>query len=54
MREELQPALAVARTLPSEELPRLLGDLEELFATAMARLIAAAANEAPVPDDDTA
>src|SRR5580704_18419309 len=29
-----------ARTLPSEELPRLLGDLEEVRATALARLVA--------------
>jgi len=40
MRPELETALIAARTLPSEELPRLLGDLEEVRATALARLVA--------------
>jgi excisionase family DNA binding protein len=43
MRNELQSVLIFARELPAEELPRLLGDLAEIQATAMARLIA------PVP-----
>ena len=43
MRQELELILVAARTLPSEELPRLLGDLEEVRATALARL------SAPIP-----
>ena len=37
MRVELQPVLKAANDLPIEELPRLLGDLEEIRATATAR-----------------
>jgi predicted DNA-binding transcriptional regulator AlpA len=40
MRIELEPMLTAARTLPSEELPRLLGELEEVRTTALARLTA--------------
>lgn len=40
MRDELKPILAQARTVAPEELPRLLGDLEEVRATALARLTA--------------
>jgi predicted DNA-binding transcriptional regulator AlpA len=40
MRDELKPILAQARTAAPEELPRLLGDLEEVRATALARLTA--------------
>jgi hypothetical protein len=40
MRPELQNALKSAQELPAEELPRLLGDLEEVRATAIARLSA--------------
>ena len=40
MRRELESALIAVRTISHEELPRLLGDLEELKATALARLIA--------------
>jgi predicted DNA-binding transcriptional regulator AlpA len=40
MKQELQPMLEAARTLPPEQLPRLLGDLEEVRATALARLSA--------------
>jgi len=47
MRSELETALVAARTLPSEELPRLLGDLEEIRATALARLAAPVAPHAP-------
>ena len=43
MRGELQFALRAARDLPPEELPRLLGEIEEVRCTAMARLAA------PVP-----
>jgi len=42
-RDALRPALELARTLPPEELPRLLGDLEEIRAIALVRLTA------PVP-----
>ena len=38
MRNELQTVLIVARELPSVELPRLLGELEEIRCTALARL----------------
>jgi len=38
MRQELEFALAQARNLAPDELPRLLGDLEEIRATAIARL----------------
>ena len=38
MRPELQNALTAAKNLPPEDLPRLLGDLEEIRTTAMARL----------------
>ena len=40
MRDELQSALSAARQLPPEELPKLLGELEEIRCTAMARLSA--------------
>jgi len=40
MRKELELALIMARTASPEELPRLLGDLEEVRATALARLMA--------------
>ena len=39
MRDELQPALALARSLALAELPRLLGDLAEISAVATARLV---------------
>jgi excisionase family DNA binding protein len=38
MRDELQTALSAARELPAPELPRLLGELEEIRTTALARL----------------
>ena len=38
MRDELQFVLRDARELPVQELPRLLGELEEVRCTAMARL----------------
>jgi hypothetical protein len=40
MRDELQFVLRYARELPAEELPRLLGEIEEVRCTAMARLTA--------------
>jgi excisionase family DNA binding protein len=43
MNSALEPVLEAARTLPPAELPRLLGDLAEIAATAQARL------SAPVP-----
>ena len=39
IREELQPALDAARTLPSEELAAFLGELEIVRASAWVRLI---------------
>lgn len=45
MRNELQPMLIAARELPVGELPRLLGELEEIRVTALARLTA----HEPVP-----
>jgi hypothetical protein len=45
MRTELQSVLALFRALPSEDLPGLLGELEQVRVTAMARL----ASPAPVP-----
>jgi len=42
MRNELQAVLIAARELPAGELPRLLGELEEIRCTAMARLAAPA------------
>jgi hypothetical protein len=38
MRDSLESVLNLARSLPREELPRLLGDLAEISATANARL----------------
>ena len=43
VRQELEPALAAANTVPMEELPCLIGDLERIRVVALARLIA------PVP-----
>jgi hypothetical protein len=40
MRDELQFVLRYARELPAEELPKLLGEIEEVRCTAMARLTA--------------
>ena len=42
MNSELQLVLEQARTVPPEALPRLLGDLAEIQATAQARLTAPA------------
>lgn len=38
MRSQLESAFHLAKTLPAEKLPRLLGDLEEIRAVALARL----------------
>jgi hypothetical protein len=56
VRQELQSALTAARELPPEELPRLLGELEEIRATAMARLASppAVAQEDELLDVDEA
>jgi|HubBroStandDraft_6_1064221.scaffolds.fasta_scaffold1835067_1 hypothetical protein len=48
MNSQLEPMLQAARTLPAAELPRLLGDLAEIAATAQARLSA----PAPMPQAD--
>ena len=45
----LEPALEDARNLPADKLPRLLGDLAEVQATALARLTAP--SPAPAPDE---
>jgi len=42
MRDELQFVLRAARELPVEQLPRLLGELEECRCTAIARLTVSA------------
>ena len=42
MRAELQDLLIAAKELPPEQLPRLLGELEEIRCTALARLSAPA------------
>ena len=42
MRNELQTVLMAVRELPADELPRLLGELEEIRCTALARLAAPA------------
>jgi len=42
MTKELEIALSQARTLPAEELPEFLGELEQVRVTAMARLSAPA------------
>jgi hypothetical protein len=49
MRRELQVALDEARTLAPAELPRLLGDLREVEAVALARL--STPNVEARPDD---
>lgn len=48
MRNELEIVLMVAKELPPGELPHLLGELEEVRCTALARLTA----PAPVPQAD--
>lgn len=50
MRDELQRVLSAARELPQEELPKLLGELEEIRCTAMARL-SVSTPAAPLPDE---
>ena len=47
MKDELQPALALARSLELAELPRLLGDLAEISAVATARLVRPAIETRP-------
>src|SRR5690348_5152958 len=50
MRTELQTVLSAVREMPPEDLPRLLGDLEEIRATAMVRLTAP--QSAPAQHDE--
>ena len=38
VRDELQPVLRFAKELPPEQLPRLLGEIEEVRCTALARM----------------
>jgi hypothetical protein len=47
MRDALEPVLALAKNLPREEIPRLLGDLAEISATASARLTGSAIEARP-------
>jgi len=47
VRLELKPALDLARTLAPAELPGLLGDLEEIRVTALARITAPAGEARP-------
>jgi hypothetical protein len=49
MRKELNEILDAAKSLEREQLPRFLGDLEEIRAIAMARL---AAPVTPTPPDE--
>jgi len=49
MNQKLQPVLELAQGLSLEDVPRLLGDLEEIRATAMARLMTPA--PAAQPDE---
>jgi predicted DNA-binding transcriptional regulator AlpA len=49
MRGELEQALIAARTLPAQELPGLIGALEEVKATALVRLTAPVVQPQP-PD----
>jgi excisionase family DNA binding protein len=49
MRRELESTLNAARTILPEDLPRLLGELEEIRATALARLTSSSGS-APLPD----
>jgi len=47
MRPQLQPALELAKTLSADELPTFLGDLEIVRITALARIVAPAAEVRP-------
>ena len=47
MRDSLESFLNLARSLPCEELPRLLGDLAEISATASARLSSSVVESQP-------
>jgi len=47
MRPSLESVLEQAQHLPAEDLPRLLGDLREVEAVALARLSAPTAQTAP-------
>jgi excisionase family DNA binding protein len=50
LRQELQFILRVAREAPADELPGLLGEIEEVRYTALARLTAPAHFSTSVPD----
>lgn len=50
MRNELEIVLIAARELPAAELPRFLGELEEIRCTAMSRLTAPAPGIAPADE----
>jgi len=50
LREEIQNVLRFAEQLPPEQLPKLLGEIEEVRCTAMSRLSASAAAYPANPD----
>ena len=50
MRQELQSVLRVAREIPVDELPGLLGEIEEIRYTALARLTTPAYSSTSGPD----
>lgn len=51
MRPELQLILKAAREVPPDELPGLLGEIEEVRYTAIARLSAAPLSASSTPDE---
>jgi len=50
VRRELQVALDIAQELPRDELPRFLGDLEQVRVTAWSRLSSPAPEEKPIAE----
>jgi excisionase family DNA binding protein len=50
LRDDLQFLLRQVQELPAAELPRFLGELEEIRCTAMARLVASATVQSPEAD----
>jgi hypothetical protein len=53
MRQELQPVLAAAQTMPIEQLPALVGGLAEIQAVALARLTSPVAQPPAVDEVDS-
>lgn len=50
MRDELQSVMRFTQQLPPEQLPTLLGEIEEIRCTAMARLTASLTQQPLAPD----